>query len=565
MNKVTGEKMNVFIRQSRTRKRRLIIRSAINLFIIFPALLSAQVDTVWMRKYNGPVASGDIARAFALDDAGNVYVTGASSGDYASDYGTIKYYPNGDTDWVRRYNGPGAPSDNPAGLAVDDSGNVYVTGVSGPWNGDKSYATVKYDASGVQQWEARYNASGNWDGATAIALDGGGNVYVTGYSDVYGTGRDCVTIKYNPAGDTVWVRRYNNGEWGSTDLASSIAVDNSGNVYVAGSSTGSIASTDYLLIKYRPNGDTMWVRFYNGPAGSEDSVFAIALDRRDSLCNVYVTGGSYNSSNNKDYATIKYDSAGVQQWEARYDGPAGLDDYASAIALDGSGNVYVTGTSSAVDSNADYATIKYYPNGDTAWVRRYHGPGVGKDKANAIAIDGAGNVYVTGGSCGSSNYRNYATIKYNAMGVQQWEARYDGPLSFGDDEVVAIAVDNSGYVYLTGTINISLSMQNADYMTIKYDQIGAVEENRPITFFSQWGHEIYPNPCRNSCAIHFNQPVHNATLHIYDAAGKLVKSFALNSSLSSNSSTLAISDLASGVYFVRVDNGSAVGKIIVTK
>jgi len=88
-------------------------------------------------------------------------------------------------------------------------------------------------------------------------------------------------------------------------------------------------------------------------------------------------------------------------WVRRYNGPGNSTDYAYAIAVDGSNNVYVTGMSWDSVTIEDYATIKYYPDGDTAWVRRYGGPGNLYDWAYAIAVDGSGNVYVTEESVGS--------------------------------------------------------------------------------------------------------------------------------------------------------------------
>ena len=105
------------------------------------------VDTAWVRRYNGPTNREDIALAMAVDDSGYVYVTGFgqdNTGDMAfHDYTTIKYHSNGDTAWIRGYNGPGDSTDQAAAIAVDDSGNVYVTGQSygTGWRGD--YATVK--------------------------------------------------------------------------------------------------------------------------------------------------------------------------------------------------------------------------------------------------------------------------------------------------------------------------------------------------------------------------------------------------------------------------------------
>src|SRR6266516_6773880 len=97
-------------------------------------------------------------------------------------------------------------------------------------------------------------------------------------------------------------------------------------------------------------------------------------------------------------------------------------DGATAIDVDDSGNVYVTGSSTGSGTGSDYATIKYDSLGQEQWVARYNGPGNDADLATGIAIDGSGNVYVTGGSAG-----DYATVKYDSAGQQQWVARYNGP------------------------------------------------------------------------------------------------------------------------------------------
>jgi hypothetical protein len=168
---------------------------------------------------------------------------------------------------------------------------------------------------------------------------------------------------------------------------------------------------DYGTLKYNSAGQQQWVRRYDGPAHSDDIANTIAVD---GLGNVYVTGSSLNAAFNQDYATIKYDSGGQQQWVRLYDGPGNNTDVANAIAVDASGNVYVTGSSngSGFIGNLDYATIKYDPTGQPQWVARYDGPGTSDDVANAIAVDGLGNVYVTGSSYGSGTDRDYATIKY---------------------------------------------------------------------------------------------------------------------------------------------------------
>jgi len=239
----------------------VVLSLLLGLFWIQP--LFAQVDTAWVRRYNGPGNSEDRASAIAVDGSGNVYVTGYSLGlgTYVNyDYATIKYYPSGDTAWVRRYNGPGNDTgpDSALAIAVDNSGNVYVTGYSFA-DGGCSYATIKYDSLGNQIWVKRYHGPGPGDdGATAIALDGSGNVYVAGNSaqssgGVYTT--DYAIIKYDSNGNQLWVERYN-GPGNGNDRTYAIAVDNAGVVYVTGFSTGTGTDYDYATLKcvqgYRP-------------------------------------------------------------------------------------------------------------------------------------------------------------------------------------------------------------------------------------------------------------------------------------------------------------------------
>jgi len=104
----------------------------------------------------------------------------------------------------------------------------------------------------------------------------------------------------------------------------------------------------------------------------------------------------------------------LEQWVARYDGPGNTTDVANALVLDGAGNVYVTGGSEGSGTQDDYATVKYDSNGNQQWAARYNGPpGNANDGANALAVDGSGNVYVTGYSYGSGTGYDYATIKYS--------------------------------------------------------------------------------------------------------------------------------------------------------
>jgi hypothetical protein len=163
-----------------------------------------------------------------------------------------------------------------------------------------------------------------------------------------------------------------------------------------------------------------------------------------------------------DYATVKYDAAGNQLWAARYDGPGGRSDSASAVGVDASGNVYVTGYSYASDSWLDYATVKYDADGNQQWVARYDAAR-GTDEATALVVDAAGGIYVTGYSS-ATGAQDYTTIKYDGDGNQLWEMRYDGPAN-STDRAQALAVNGSS-VYVTG--HSMGSGTDFDYATIRY-------------------------------------------------------------------------------------------------
>jgi hypothetical protein len=411
---------------------------------------AGSVYQAWVARYTPPWEADDDVKAIAVDAQGNVYVTGQSwglGGNY--DYATVKYNSAGQQEWATRYDGPDHGNDQANAMAIDSSGNVYVTGSSQTGDSYTEWATIKYDSAGQQLWVARHNiCPRSYAFAKAIGVDGSGNLYVTGV-DADGWG----TIKYNSAGEEQWVAHYNSG------TPAAIAIDKAGDVYVTGS------DSDYVTINYDSSGQEQWVARYHGPGTGSDHARAVALD---GLGNVYVTGASAGSGTASDYATIKYNSAGNQEWVARYDGPAHSDDHAAAIAVDGSDGVYVTGDSVGLGTFYDYATIKYNSAGQQQWATRYNGPGNDQDGATAIAADNSGNSYVTGYSRASFGFNeDYATIKYNSAGQQQWVARYDDGSHLGDF-ARAIAVDGADNVYVTGQ-SIAPGT-NYDYATIKYGQ-----------------------------------------------------------------------------------------------
>jgi outer membrane protein assembly factor BamB len=420
---------------------------------------------LWEQRYNGPADLYDWPNAVAVDSYGDVLVTGISQDTNTFfDCYTVKYAAaTGAMLWEQRYKGPGNLSDFAAAVIVDGSGNVVMAGSASVGIGT-DYYTVEYAAdNGNVLWEQFYEGSANSnDKAEAVAVDGLGNVVVTGSSVGLGSSGRLTeylyTAKYAAAnGALLWERRGPELDT-STPLGSfpvaGVAVDGHGNVVVAAPAAGEFdavwgSKPDYYTAKYAAaDGALLWEQRYNGPANGWDDPLAVAVDASG---NAVVTGTSTGNGSGFDYYTAKYAAAtGALLWERRYNGPGNNSDLAHAAAVDPEGNVVVTGSSTGLDGNGNCYTAKYAASdGALLWERRYSGPSNGSD-AVAVAIDGNGNVVVTGTSRGNGTGLDYYTARYAAAdGTLLWEKRYNGPANL-DDRAVSVAVDASGNVVVTG-------------------------------------------------------------------------------------------------------------------
>ena len=354
---------------------RFLFLTTAAIFVLVPLFLSAQVDTVWVNRWTSAGGESDWAYAIAVDDSGYAYVTGKTENSGTNgDWTTIKYHPMGDTVWIRNIANPGTYNERADAIAIGPSGNLYLTGYTMSSSaGD--YYTVKYQPDGDTVWTRRYNGIGNgYDFAHWVAVDNDENVYVTGYSRALSYQNDIATVKYDSSGNQLWAALFD-GSGNYSDKGHKVIVDNNGYVYVEGYVNPYNSGTryDYITIKYdAATGDTMWARTYNGTADSLDMARDIEVDAAG---NVYVTGSSRTAGALSDIVTIKYDSAGVEQWTARYNNrDTSASDGGYGLEVDAFGNVYVVGQSYGLASGSDIVTITYDSAGNEVWVERYNGP-----------------------------------------------------------------------------------------------------------------------------------------------------------------------------------------------
>jgi uncharacterized delta-60 repeat protein len=521
----------------------------IYLVIIFPVVVSSQVNQEWVARYNGSGNGNDAAFSIAVDGLGNVYAAGYTNNGTDVDYLTIKYNSQGVLQWMQTYNGPGNENDQVVAIAVDLSGNIYVTGFSWAGGLKEDYATIKYNSNGVQQWVQRYDGPGSfYDEPISMAVDNLGNVYVTGFSYGSGTNNDFATIKYNTNGVIQWIQRYNGSE-NSDDHAYSIALDNSHNVYVTGQINGN--NSNYQTIKYNSNGAFQWSQEYNGPRDSIDIATSVTVDNTG---DIYVTGYSTGINSLFDYATIKYNSNGIQQWVQRYNGTGNSDDMANSIDTDNSNNIYVTGGSTGSGNNMDMVTIKYNSSGAQQWLQRFNGSSNNYDFAVTVKLDLFGNVYITGSSY-ETQYSDYTTIKYNSTGSQLWMKNYNGPGN-NIDNANDLFIDSAANVYVTGKSVGSNS--NSDFATIKYSQtigISQVSTEIPSTFSLS---QNYPNPFNPVTNIEFNIPKASIVrISVYDLQGREIETLVYqNLNAGSYKVDWDASKYSSGIYYYKITAGS---------
>ena len=317
------------------------------------------------------------ARSVALDSSGNSYIIGYSEpptgANYNADVLIAKYDALGTLQWQRSLKS--SYEDYGYGIAVDNSGNVYITGIMRPTSTTSKLLIAKYDTSGILQWKRQLGISTEY--GYGIAVDGSGNAYITGR-----TGSSAFTAKYDTSGVLQWQRTLIGS---SNTLGYGIAVDGSGNVYIAGYiRPGGTAGTDALIAKYNNSGTIQW-QSRLGKSGDE-YYNGIAID---SSGNAYVTG--YSSVSNYTAIIAKYDTSGVLQWQRSLT-LTGYSLVGRGIAVDGSGNAYVIGTAQVGPDKVFIA--KYDASGTIQWQRTFGGSDL--DQGYGIAVDNSSNVYITG-------------------------------------------------------------------------------------------------------------------------------------------------------------------------
>jgi len=324
---------------------------------------------------------------------------------------------------------------------------------------------VKYDSNGTIQWTDTID-NGFYDFAWGVAVDNSNNIIVTGRSEIGDVdNNDYFTAKYNPSGTILWADTIDNG---GSDIAYGVAVDNSNNIIITGTSKIGI-DWDYYTVKYDSNGTIQWADTIDN--GDDDEAWSVAVDDSN---NIIVTGRS-EIGVDWDYFTVKYDSNGTILWADTIDN--GDDDEAHSVAVDDSNNIIVTGKSE-IGSNGDYFTVKYDANGTIQWADTIDNGDY--DAAWGVAVDNSCNIIVTGSSDMDVD-RDIFTVKYAPYaGISEDE----GPELLSNNPVLCNIYPNP----FSDRVEIKLMIEDEkwkieDISLRIYDVTGRCIRNFPISNF----------------------------------------------------------------------------------
>lgn len=506
----------------------------------------------WQQIFMGEGIGSDAATSVILKN-GNIYVFGSGSFGYYRSFVILKYRNDGELVWKQNFNRYPGVDDFAQASAVDNNGNVIITGYTVLAGNNLDIVTVKYDSNGILKWYRDYgDSTAGQSKSKSITTDLNGNIYITGTVTNTPGGLDWVTIKYDSEGNQIWVSQYNGGASG-IDNANDIALDSENNVYVCGSANESSSGNDALIIKYNSSGSLVWIKQFSGNGIFNDEFRKIKIDDQE---NVYVSGTVYSEVNNDDYLIIKYDKNGNQLWQKTYNGTGSNVDRVNAMTLSND-KIIVTGESFGTGSQLDFITIEYDSSGNQSWIAGYNGALNRIDRATAITSDVKGNVYVTGESTITIGNVDFITIKYDTQGNQKQVLQYFGQAN-NNDRPADIAVNEKEEIYVSGTT--FRQSTNTDIVTLKYSN--SIGINDPVTLVPDQFklYNNFPNPFNPKTIIQFDIPADTKVLlKIYDITGREIRTL-INEVRKAGHyyESFDAKNLTSGAYFYRLIAGEFV-------
>ena len=356
--------------------------------------------------------------------------------------------------WYLEYGGFASGYDNKKGkVAFDSSNNVYLLNEDVSPGNTSRFSLVKFNSDGNLIWQKVTQTGAATLYPHGVAVDPSDNVYMCGFRNGFNAGGGQYVVKLNSSGVKQW-EAFFGGTTGSADVALSIDLDSSGNVYVSGTIDGQSSNTSgpASIVKINSSGVIQWERCSFERFGLAEFRGIVTKSSAS-----YVCGSQYSNGQATFGLAASYSNAGTVQWQYILNGNHPLD-VAHGIDVDSSGNSYIAMTTvdQANTSSTGMSLIKLNSSGALQW-QRIIVTSSGDLEARDVALDSSGNAYICGFQTGVSGQNDIMIIaKYNSSGTLQWQkvlqSNYDVGGGSGDARGEGVAVDSNDNVYFSGSI-----------------------------------------------------------------------------------------------------------------
>lgn len=503
----------------------------------------------WVRRFNGTGNSFDIASGILPVPGGGVIAYGTQIGTGTlTDFALIKYGNTGNVIWTASYDGPAGLSDQLYSAVLDSASNIVTTGFVTETDQSPRLAVLKFNSAGRLVWKRIISDAGYVSGSgQTVSVTSGNGIIVAGYQNNPNSQSKVTIASLDSAGRILHSRLHE-------QPGSSIPVDviaDAGGLVLAYEKGTEPQGSDIAVAGFDLSLNQLWERTFSG---STQNSFERPTDlKRDKSGSTYLCGSISNTGSSQDYLYVKLGPAGNILWQGTYNGTGNNIDYPASLAVDDSGNVYVTGHSRNGPSigDEDILTIKLSAGGSLLWQARFNGSEDGIDGANAIEVDTDGNVFVGGYSDRGGAYVTYAFLWYGSDGSLMWFDRYS-IANKPEDFIYSLAIGNAGDVYATG-ISVDPA-SDYDIATIRYVHISSVSNGiNPVPGRVKLI-QNFPNPFNPSTVVNYElSETAEIGIMVSDAAGRIVEVIDEGTKgPGSRSIVLNTENWQSGVYFCAI-------------
>jgi len=361
--------------------------------IVRVARYSADGALIWQRFYATKANLSESAAAMAVDRYGDVYVVGSRTDATGSKLLLLRYDKTGKLMWARSHRGPAQGDGEGSDVAVDGRGDCYVTGQATRDVASSDLLVARYTRAGVLRWTRYWTnpAVNGPDFGVNIAVTPGGTSVVCGDTRINISKHSWVTIELDRAGHRLWAHTF--GTPGNVDDRVDQAVIAKGDaVYVSGTVVIN-GKRKAVVVRYGAKGALKWWHTYWGEKASNDGAAHVAADSQGNAilgCTTVSAGLGYS------WAVMKFSPNGNHAWLSEFDDIGGQDTVLTAVATDAADDVYVAGNIGDADT-ADAACERLNPaDGTRVWLTAYDDPAHGIDLASALAVESGAGVFLAG-------------------------------------------------------------------------------------------------------------------------------------------------------------------------